>query len=91
MTEEEFEQLMNSGVVISPHRLERQREDALPIFDNNSTSSIDTEPLPDYVNWFERGKVSRPYNQGSCGSCWAFSATAALESLAAISGHDATV
>lgn len=47
--------------------------------------------VPDNKNWYAEGIVSRPYNQLNCGSCWAFSAAATMESLAVLSGLDATV
>ena len=39
---------------------------------------------PSDVDWVSEKKVNAVQNQGGCGSCWAFSATAALESHQAI-------
>jgi len=83
MTAAEFEGRYLSATLRKPERQETQAK-ARPRLTSASA-------VPEYVNWYEQGKVSESVDQGGCGACWAFTSASVLESLDAIENDLAQV
>jgi len=69
------------GYISNTHDIDNNQEP-------NITSITPNNNFPSSVDWRAHNAVTDVKDQGSCGSCWAFATTGALEGAYAIKYHD---
>jgi len=76
----EFEQVYLSGYRRSA--AQQEMRELIPHHELFEKTTIPAE-----YNWADQGATTSVYNQGQCGSCWAFSATEQIESMYYLKHH----
>ena len=68
-------------------RLKASEGDNELLNDEDGIPRRNVSAIPSSVNWLEKGAVGEVLQQGTCGGCWAFAATAVMRSRLVISGN----
>ena len=74
LTHEEFSVLLNGFKIPKEYEMEEFNENLMGDF-----SKINSKSIPNSVDWRNNGFVAPVKDQGMCGCCYVFAATAALE------------
>lgn len=74
LTNEEFKTVM--GLIVPEDVQDEIKAEAIP----DGVEEVLSETTADSINWVSKGAVQAVRNQGSCGSCYAFSALGQMES-----------
>ncbi len=82
MNSEEFAGYM--GFVQNKEVFTKGLRGSIPVTLVEQTEVLELGALPTSIDWRNKGVVSPIRNQEQCGSCWAFSTVATLESVVAI-------
>jgi len=82
LTPQEFKQYYLMSNFSSP----KVRGERVPLLDFDN-QNLSWDALPPNFDWRNEGVVTGVYNQGQCGSCWAFSTTENVESMWKRAGH----
>ena len=75
------EELRQSEIFFSLEFLNYHSTQTKELYHSGNVKKTETFTAPSAFDWRDRNKVTPVKSQGGCGSCWAFSATAHVESL----------
>ncbi|XP_050225512.1 macrodontain-1-like [Mercurialis annua] len=76
-----FADLTNEEFLATYNGYKMQKLDQATNISTKTPHDYQIFEVPDSVDWRQRGFVTYVKSQGKCGSCWAFSAVAAVEGL----------